>query len=129
MIVDSSALVALAMHEPTSGAIVTALLDAPRVSISATTWVEASLVLESRTQGALADFLDQFVARFDAQVIDLTAEHAREAVVAWRAYGRGNDAARLNYGDCMAYAVAKVAGEPLLFVGEDFALTDVEAAL
>ena len=58
----------------------------------------------------------------------VTAEHVSAARHAWRRFGKGNHPAALNFGDCFAYALAEVTGEPLLFKGEDFALTDIEAA-
>ncbi len=129
MIVDSSALVALATDEPSMPTVFDALISASRISVPATTWVETSLVLAARARGALDDFLDEFTERFGAEVVSFTAEHAREARAAWRAFGRGNHPAGLNYGDCLVYAVAKVAKEPLLYVGEDFRRTDIESVL
>ena len=129
MIVDSSALVALATDEPSRPAVFDALVSASRVAVPATTWVETSLVLGARAHGALDDFLDEFTERFDADVVSFTADHAREAQAAWRAFGRGNHPASLNYGDCMVYAVAKATGEPLLYVGEDFRRTGIESVL
>lgn len=73
----------------------------------------------------VAEVLD----RFQVTTTDFTAAHAHAAVAAWARYGRGRHPAKLNYGDCMAYATAKLAGEPLLYVGGDFALTDIESAL
>lgn len=70
-------------------------------------------------------FLDQVATR----TIEFDAAHAAAAVDAWQRYGRGRHPAKLNYGDCMAYATAKLAGEPLLYVGDDFALTDIETAV
>lgn len=58
----------------------------------------------------------------------LTLEHAIAARHAWRRFGKGNHPAALNFGDCFAYALAKATGEPLLFKGDDFAVTDIEAA-
>ena len=60
------------------------------------------------------------------ELVSVTPEQAQAARLAWRRYGKGNHPAGLNFGDCFAYALAEVSGEPLLFKGEDFALTDVE---
>lgn len=129
MIVDTSALIAIVTDEPGSGALREALLAAPTRAISAANRVEAGIVLGAR---GLAD-PDSVVGRFLDQVatrtIDLDAAHATAAVDAWRRYGRGRHPAKLNYGDCMAYATAKLAGESLLYVGDDFALTDIETAV
>ncbi len=126
MIVDTSALIAIITDEPGSGALCEALLAAPTRAISAPNRLEASIVLGAR---GLAD-PDSVVGRFLEQVatrtIDFDATHAAAAVDAWQRYGRGRHPAKLNYGDCMAYATAKLAGEPLLYVGDDFTLTDLE---
>ena len=58
----------------------------------------------------------------------VTTEQVKAARVAWRRFGKGNHPARLNLGDCFAYALARTAGEPLLFKGDDFSRTDIEAA-
>lgn len=63
------------------------------------------------------------------EILPFTAPHARAAKEAWSRYGRGRHRVQLNYGDCMAYAVAKVERQPLLFKGNDFAQTDIEPAL
>ncbi len=62
------------------------------------------------------------------ELVPVTPEHANAARRAWRRFGKGNHPAGLNFGDCFAYALAKTAGEPLLFKGEDFAQTDIEVA-
>ena len=72
---------------------------------------------------------DDFVRDFGIEVIPLTAEHARHARIGRRLYGRNNHPARLNFGDCLVYGVAKAEREPLLFKRNDFALTDIEPAL
>ena len=62
------------------------------------------------------------------ELVSVTPKHANAARWAWRRFGKGNHPAALNFGDCFAYALARTAGEPLLFKGEDFAQTDIEAA-
>ena len=64
-----------------------------------------------------------------SEFIPFTAEHARHARVGRRLYGRNNHPARLNFGDCLVYGVAKAEREPLLFKGDDFSQTDIEPAL
>jgi ribonuclease VapC len=71
--------------------------------------------------------VDALLETFGLRVLPFTEDHAREAVTAFLRYGKGRHAAGLNFGDCMAYAVARVEGAPLLFTGGDFARTDVEA--
>ena len=63
------------------------------------------------------------------EIVAFSEQHAATALEAWQRYGKGNHSARLNLGDCMSYATAKLAGEPLLYVGDDFAQTDIESAL
>ena len=84
--------------------------------------------LESRSGPAAGHALDGFLQAAEIELVPVTSEHARAARAAWRRFGRGNHPAGLNFGDCFSYALAETAREPLLFKGEDFALTDVEAA-
>ena len=72
--------------------------------------------------------LDNFVRTAEIELVAVTLGQAQAARLAWRRYGKGNHPAALNFGDCFAYALAEVAGEPLLFKGEDFTLTDIDAA-
>ena len=72
--------------------------------------------------------LDRFVSDFEISRVPFGEHHWREALAAYRRYGRSRHPAALNYGDCIAYATARLAGEPLLFVGADFAKTDIESA-
>ena len=129
MIVDSSAVVAIAFREPSARRLIHALIEAGSVGIAAPTWVETSIVLTASGLEDAAGFLEQFGREFRVESIPFSAEHGRAAIDAWRQYGRGNHPARLNFGDCITLAVARVSNEPLLFVGEDFAQTDVEPAL
>lgn len=129
MIVDSSAVVAIAFREPSADQLVRALVGAESVGIAAPTWVETSMVLAASGLRDPAGFLERFGLEFRVESIPFTADHARTAIDAWQRFGRGNHAARLNFGDCLAYAAARVAGQPLLYVGNDFAQTDIEPAL
>ena len=126
MIVDSSALVGILREEPDSRVLLTAMGLAHRVSVGAPTVLETTMVLGRRRKGHLADFLrGQRV-----QVAPFTDAHLQAAQIAFDAYGRGSGSpAKLNFGDCMSYALAKVTGEPLLFTGEDFTHTDITPAL
>ena len=128
MIVDSSAVLAVLYREPDAERFETAIASAPSCRMSVANALEASIVVEGRGGMAAGDALDRFLK---AAVIDLapvTAEHMEAARRAWRRFGKGNHPAALNFGDCFAYALADVTGEPLLFKGEDFARTGVEAA-
>lgn len=129
MIIDSSAIVAVAFDEPTRPQIVRALLSSAQNQVSAPVWLETSIVLFASGMAQAEAFLDSFADRFRVDVAAFTPEHSRVALAAWRQYGRGNHPARLNFGDCMSYAAAKVARDSLLFVGDDFGLTDLDSGL
>lgn len=90
--------------------------------------LEATMVLESRGGQAAGHELDSLLRRSGVELEPVTVRHLEIARVAWRRYGKGNHPAALNFGDCFAYALAKTEGEPLLFKGEDFSRTDIEAA-
>ena len=86
------------------------------------------MVVEGRGGAGAGDELDALLRRAEVQLVPVTSEQAYAARHAWRRFGKGNHPAALNFGDCFAYALAVTTGEPLLFKGEDFALTDIEAA-
>ena len=127
MIVDSSALVSLLLREPGWDRIAGALTAHARVAIGAPTLTETAIVLLAR--GAPPSLLPAALQRIGMEVVPFTERHALVAADAYAAYGRGRHAASLDYGDCMTYAVARLAQAPLLFVGNGFALTDLEPAL
>ncbi len=128
MIVDTSALVAIVMREPGYEELVEKLVASPASGIGTPTLAELGVVLSARLgshpQGLIIHLLDEF----HIDEVAFGAEHWREAVDAFRRYGRGRHRAQLNFGDCLTYAVAKVAGDGLLFTGEDFAATDLAPA-
>ena len=128
MIVDSSAIVAIALGEPEQVRLLRSLFRADAVRVSAPTWLETSMVLAPRLGDRTAAVLGGIELQFSIEVIPFDAAHAREALVAWRQFGRGQHPARLNFGDCISYAAARIAKEPLLFVGDDFSKTDIDAA-
>lgn len=126
MIVDTSALVCMLRNEPEAAAVRSALTDAPVVRVSASTLVEAYLVLGAARERDLDDLL----AVVGAHIVSVDADHAKRARDAHRRFGRGSGhAAKLNFGDCFSYACASSYGEPLLYIGDDFARTDIESAL
>ena len=86
------------------------------------------MVAESRGGAVAADSLDALLAQAGIEAVPVTVEQMEAARQAWRRFGRGNHPAALNFGDCFAYALARVTGEPLLFKGEDFPQTDIRAA-
>lgn len=100
-----------------------------RAAIGAPTLLETAMVCCSREGVAGLGALWRFVSDYRVTLLDFGEAHVEAAVRAFALYGKGRHPAALNYGDCMAYATAKVAGLPLLFVGADFAKTDIEAAV
>lgn len=125
MIVDSSALLAILLREPGSEVLDEAIVAATAARISAPTFVEVSIVLESRT-GAQGVLLWESMLRESRIAIEpFTEEHAFLARQAFSDYGKGRHPAGLNFGDFFSYALAKATGEPLLFKGDDFRKTDV----
>ena len=90
--------------------------------------LEVFIVVESRGGTAAGQECDAFLDKAAIDPEPVMPEHAQEARRAWRRFGKGNHPAALNFGDCFAYALARTTGEPLLFKGEDFARTDIEAA-
>lgn len=129
MILDTSAIIAILKKEDEAPVLVDALTAAARVSLSAATLVEATLVCEGRDARFGAADLEALLQRIGPEVVPFTAEHAALAREGWRRYGKGRHPAGLNLGDCFAYALAKARGEPLLYKGDDFARTDVKAAV
>ena len=130
MIVDTSAIVALVLGEADGPAIAAALASAETVRMSAASWLEAAVVLDGRRNPATSRRFDDLVAAIGVTVEPVTSAQAVEARRAYRDFGRGSGhPARLNFGDCFAYALARTTGEPLLFKGDDFGRTDVTSAL
>lgn len=99
------------------------------VAIGAPTLFETAMVLISREGAAGGPALSCFLEEHLVTAVEFDERHVEAAVGAFVRYGKGHHRAGLNYGDCMTYAIAKIANAPLLFVGSDFARTDVEAAL
>jgi ribonuclease VapC len=128
LILDSSAVLAVLTEERGHETLVGAIEGAQSLAIGTPTLVESEIVLVSRaglsSRGVLADF----VVDRDVVVLPFEDRHWREAVSAFLRFGKGRHAAGLNYGDCMTYATARLAGEPLLCLGGDFALTDLQLA-
>ncbi len=129
MIVDSSALLAIVLREPEADRIQLALARVARPLIAAPTWFETSMVLRSPRIRFDSERIERLREACHLHLIPFDERHAVVAEDAWRRYGKGNHPARLNFGDCMAYAAAKVEQEPLLYVGDDFGQTDVESAI
>jgi ribonuclease VapC len=128
VILDSSAVVAILLKEPGYDRLRDHLAASGQVGIGAPTAVESSLVLCSRVGRAGKTLLARFLQEAEVEVVEFTADHWTVAADAFIAYGRGRHRAGLNFGDCMTYAVAKLAGEPLLCLGDDFPATDLQLA-
>lgn len=128
MILDGSAIVAIVLDEPERRAFLDKIDTAEVVAVGAPTVAEAGIVLSARIgDGALAA-LDALLGAADAVVIEFGQDHWRAALEAWYRFGRGRHPAALNFGDCLAYAVARVSRMPLLAKGDDFPRTDLPLA-
>lgn len=122
VVLDTSALMAILLGEPESAACAAVLGSEARLLISAGTLAEALIVAGNRRIGTEMAML---VAEGGVEVVPVTAATAARVAEAYAAWGRGNHPAGLNFGDCFAYALARETGCPLLYVGQDFARTDV----
>lgn len=129
MIVDTSALIAVLRAEDDADRYIQALAEAADVRISAATWVEAAVVVDANHDPVLSGRFDDLISEAAITVEAVTADHARLARQAYRDFGKGQHPAGLNFGDCFSYALARATGQPLLFKGGDFTLTDVAPAL
>ena len=128
MIVDSSAVLAILFSEPDARRHAGAITAASPCRMSVANVLEASIVAEARSGDTAAHELDTLLQTAEVELVPVTLEHLEAARRAWRRFGKGNHPAALNFGDCFAYALAESMGEPLLFKGEDFTRTDIEAA-
>ncbi|CAN5360886.1 type II toxin-antitoxin system VapC family toxin [soil metagenome] len=125
MIVDTSAVVAIATREPGFEQLLSQIESAPTVSMSAGSVLELMIVLASDRFGLHGDDVLRILTVLEISTIDFTAEHAVAAAAAFVRFGKGQHPARLNFGDCISYATATIVNQPLLFVGDDFSKTDV----
>ena len=128
MILDTSVVVALLRREAGHEEIAARLDGADIVAIGAPTLVEADIVLTARMGVAGRAALTRFVTENEIEVLEFGDAHWREAGRAFLLFGKGRHPAALNLGDCMTYAAARIAREPLLCLGTDFAQTDLEVA-
>jgi ribonuclease VapC len=129
IVVETSALIALLFAEPTAAAIAARISTSPNPVLPSSAYVEASFVYCGRNGAAGLQRLEELIADLGLQIIPFTAAHAHAAADAFLRFGKGRHPAGLNFGDCMSYAVAKVEGAALLYVGADFAMTDLAGAL
>ena len=124
---DSSALIAILLHEPDTDALVDAIERTDHLLIGAPTLLECRIVAAAKSP-RLPDDLHELIDGIRPETVDFTARHLDAASEAFERFGKGRHPAALNFGDCMAYAIARVAQCPLLYKGEDFARTDIRSA-
>ena len=128
MILDSSAVVSVIFEEQGHDRLLEAMLDADVLAIGAPTLLETGMVAVGRFDLHGRALVSQFLERWSVVVTPFDGRHWRVAADAFVRYGKGRHPARLNYGDCMTYATARLADLPLLCTGEDFARTDIAVA-
>ena len=130
MILDTSAVIAILRNETEAPLFAKAVEEAVHRSISALNYVEAAAVIDGSRDPIASRRFDDLLREAQVAVEPVTEAQARIARQAYRDFGKGSGhLAKLNFGDCFAYALAKARNEPLLFKGDDFAHTDVAAAL
>lgn len=129
MILDTSALSAIFFGEPDSDFYLKTIHGSGRCRMSTPNFVELSIVLEAQIGGDAVRQCDLFLRRAGITIEPFTIEQAHVARQAFHDFGKGRHPAALNFGDCFAYALARVTGEPLLFKGQDFSKTDVLCVL
>jgi ribonuclease VapC len=128
MILDTSAISAIFFEEPDGDLYLRKLYEAKHRRISAANFVELAIVIERQLGAQGSRQCDMFFRRAEIVIEPVTIEQAHLARQAFLDFGKGRHPAGLNFGDCFAYALAKAAGEPLLYKGMDFSKTDVQAA-
>ena len=129
MIVDSSAIIAILRDEEDAAHFAEAIEQAQSVRVSAASYVEVGAIIDQARDPVASRRVDDLLDVAAAIIDPVTVEQSAIARAAYRDFGKGSGhPARLNFGDCFSYALAKATGEPLLFKGDDFAHTDIEPA-
>jgi ribonuclease VapC len=128
LILDTSSVLAILFREPEHEEFLSKIGAAATVGIGAPTLAETSIVVAARLGPDGQRLLSLIVERASIVVVSFEAAHAHAALQAWHRFGRGRHPASLNFGDCLAYATARVADRPLLCKGEDFTKTDLAVA-
>jgi ribonuclease VapC len=128
MILDSSAVVAIVCREAGHLELLDRIGATETLGIGAPTVFETAMVLTIKLRRDGLAVVNEFLRESGAQMISFTDQHASIAFGAYFRYGKGRHKAALNFGDCLSYSVAKVSGQPLLFIGNDFTKTDVTIA-
>ena len=128
MVLDTSAIVAIHLKEPGFRQLIEKIDQASVIAVGVPTLLETTMVLSSRLSRDARVLVLSSLKRMNAELVPFTETHLDVATEAFLRFGRGRHPAGLNFGDCMAYAIAAVAGLPLLYTGNDFARTDIRAA-
>jgi ribonuclease VapC len=128
VIIDTSAVLAILFDEEDAARFADAIAGADQRAMSAANFLEAGIVIDNQLGPAAGRELDALLARAQIEIASVTREQAEIARQAYLDFGKGHHPARLNFGDCFAYALAKAANRPLLFKGDDFAETDIVSA-
>lgn len=128
MVVDTSVLIAMLLREPLAPRLLTVLETSSSTRLSTASLVETGIVTHKRLGEEGEHRLDRLLYRLSVEIVPFSREHAEIARDAYRRFGKGRHPAALNFGDCFSYALARAVAEPLLFVGADFARTDVAVA-
>jgi len=128
VVVDSSVLIAILLNEPEAESYRRRLADTQEIYISAVSVVESSMVIEYKGGEKGAEKYDELLKIIAPTIIAFDEQQAKLARIAWRQYGKGRHPAKLNFGDCCSYALAKYMNQPLLFKGDDFSKTDLTQA-
>jgi len=130
MILDTSAIIAILRNEPDAARFAQAIEDAAHRRISAVSYVEAAAVIDGSRDPVASRRIDDLLREAEVAIEPVTEAQARVAREAYRDFGKGSGhPAKLNFGDCFTYALARVMNEPILFKGGDFPHTDAKSAL
>jgi ribonuclease VapC len=129
MVIDASAILAILLGERDAATFAQAIENADDRRMSAAGYLEAALVIDNRGDAVAQREFDRFFLRSGITIEPVTLEQARLAREAYRDFGKGRHRAKLNFGDCLAYALARAIEQPLLYKGRDFSHTDIQSAL
>jgi ribonuclease VapC len=128
MVIDSSAIVAIALEEPSYDLLVRKIANADEPTMSAVSHFETRMVVFAKRGAVALQKLDRFLASSAIRIAICDETQSGLALDAFRQFGKGRHPAQLNFGDCFSYALAKSLDEPLLFKGDDFSVTDITSA-
>jgi len=129
MVIDTSAVMAILNLEPEAVKFASTISTAPNCLMSMGTALELSIVVKARKEDLGIRELEFFLYKAGIELINFDENQLKMARYAFEHYGKGRNSASLNFGDCFAYALSKVTGQPLLFKGNDFSQTDIVSAV